>query len=307
MPLTQIRPVGGITRARALEIAIAALGGGVVPPADDDVPIRKPLDQDMIDDKLRAYIGNAGLTMNAAARKIGIGHDTATRRCKELGIVPLNRRGHSSHAGMTEAEHERIRNAIADMHADGLTDTAMGETLGLSTVAVRKRRERLGLPLNKVSGKARYEDRVYGHESKRLNQRIVELHGDGLDDRQIAAELDKPHNGIKRRRIALGLPSHHPSGHPVNEQKRDLLQSLVDEGLTDAQIAKRIGERRELIARDRHKYGIPCNPASPSSHRDREVVAALVAEGLSNYQIGRRLGVDKTTIARWIVHHGLTR
>jgi transposase len=287
MPLTQIRPVGGITRARALEIAIAALGGGVVPPADDDVPIRKPLDQDMIDDKLRAYIGNAGLTMNAAARKIGIGHDTATRRCKELGIVPLNRRGHSSHAGMTEAEHERIRNAIADMHADGLTDTAMGETLGLSTVAVRKRRERLGLPLNKVSGKARYEDRVYGHESKRLNQRIVELHGDGLDDRQIAAELDKPHNGIKRRRIALGLPSHHPSGHPVNEQKRDLLQSLVDEGLT--------------------KYGIPCNPASPSSHRDREVVAALVAEGLSNYQIGRRLGVDKTTIARWIVHHGLTR
>jgi DNA-binding CsgD family transcriptional regulator len=301
-----IKPAG-MSRVRAMEIAMAAVLGGSVDKVtvhDRDYVDAEAAEQ--FDDRVRELIGYKGLTIGQAARELHVSNAKVSARVKALQLVTLTNRGHVSTRGRTHDQQQRIRQSLLDMHDQGATDRDIGKALGLSPSAVQRRRERLGLPRNRVNPDAKYE-RVTGEQSVALDKRIAELHGEGLDDRAIAERVEgTTREGVRRRRIKLGLVSHNPAGMPLKVETRDTIAALVEQGFTDAIIAKRLDMTRERVATTRHKYGIPCNPMAPTSHRDRDVMAALVDEGLTAYQIGRRLGINKSTAGNWVLIHGLT-
>jgi DNA-binding CsgD family transcriptional regulator len=302
----------GITAVRAMQIALAALGGD----PDTVVDNQDQLDQEALaarreeelEQRVRECVGYLGLTVPQTAERLGVSRHTVDRVRKNLGLIMYRSRGHSSTKGVPHAEHDRIRETIREMHESGATDPEIGKTLGLSASAVKGRRERMGLRhRNRINPQAKYE-REFGQASLQLNDRIRELHAEGLDDKAIADKLGKTREGIRRRRILMELPSHLASGQGGrrNEPLIADLTRLLGEGLTDRQIGEQLGYSREEIGRYRFKYGLPCNPATPTRHHDRAVMKKLVDRGYSQTKIARTLDIQRSTVQRWLTIHGLT-
>lgn len=67
-------------------------------------------------------------------------------------------------------------------------------------------------------------------------ERILELHGSGMSDPEIAAEIGCARQSIQEWRTRHGLPANLPPGAP--KRRRDDLMALHNQGLRTLQIAE---------------------------------------------------------------------
>jgi len=90
---------------------------------------------------------------------------------------------------------------------------------------------------------------------------------------------------------------------------RDSLQTLLDRGLSLAEIGRRFGRHESTVGYWVAKHGLQAvhrERCLPRGGVPREVLEPLVAEGLSISQIATHVGLAKTTVRYWLDRYGLT-
>lgn len=84
---------------------------------------------------------------------------------------------------------------------------------------------------------------------------------------------------------------------------RDAVASLAAEGLSNREIARRLGHRHESVRLVRNKLGLP--PHSQRVNIDVEKLIRLSDDGFTNREIARELGVSRNTARARCVELGL--
>jgi transposase len=138
---------------------------------------------------------------------------------------------------------------------------------------------------------------------------VLRLQKEGLSQSAIARDL-----GISRQRVwqllhRQGLAG---SGKPPAEQRRAKMPALLRQGLSNAQIGKRLGVTSSTIVRDlstlpdREALLEARRLAKPSWHR-RALVPDLIRQGMATPDIARHLGVGTSTAQRDVKALALTK
>lgn len=100
----------------------------------------------------------------------------------------------------------------------------------------------------------------------------------------------------------------HPLGKGFDRKKNvvvdpEMVRKLYEEGLNDAEIAKRLGCSKSPVCTCRNRLGLP------SKHKNAvvpvEQAKKLWAEGLNDGEIASRLGLMPKTIMAWRHRYGL--
>ena len=81
----------------------------------------------------------------------------------------------------------------------------------------------------------------------------------------------------------------------VTATRTEEVRRLVAEGLTDAEIAARLGIARKAVGKARRRLGL-MRRATPAAPVSDEVFLALHAEDLDNAEISRRTGMTRATV-----------
>lgn len=180
---------------------------------------------------------------------------------------------------------EKIGDDVSRLHSEGLLDVEIAERLGVSSWAVSRVRNTLGLPRN----------------HKRIDRaEITRLNGEGRSDVEIAGTLGVSVHTVGVIRRELGLPKVTRAHTARNAE----IARLAGEGLSDAEIAERVGVTRQAVSQARRKQGIlrdtaPRTPRVPRVKVDHtEEITRLHADGLTDREIADTIGLAQTTVSR---------
>jgi transposase len=90
---------------------------------------------------------------------------------------------------------------------------------------------------------------------------------------------------------------------------RTALKQMLDEGLSLAEIGRRVGRHESTVAYWMVQHGLEANGRERHAAKgaiDRERLEVLVNDGLSAGQIAESVGRSKTTARHWLREYGLT-
>jgi hypothetical protein len=177
MSATTIRPVGGMTLERALEIAMRAV------PASDGR--REQWDEDP---EVCVRVGvSEGLTDGAIGARHHVAQPTVTRLRNELGI-----KSRSGYIRPGSEESAVLDATIAKLVREGALDATIATQLGVTRNVVKHRRLKQKLAANGLSEQDKFA-------------RVRELHARGWRDREIGTDLGLSERQIAYTRKTLGL------------------------------------------------------------------------------------------------------
>lgn len=124
--------------------------------------------------------------------------------------------------------------AFRAAHAEGLTDTKIGERLNLTRQQVRDARRTLQLLINpdihssQKRAQKKYQERY---------RNVTALHSEGFTDKEISERLNISCNNARYLRCKLNLPANRKT--TVSE----LIVNLCNAGFTNDQIVARLGDK----------------------------------------------------------------
>lgn len=125
------------------------------------------------------------------------------------------------------------------------------------------------------------------------------LHAEGWHRDELAAHFDVDPNVITTTRRSLGLPLDPPRRSPLAGRRpkvdREELARLLEEGWTNAEIARHFDVSGATVTRARRALGVPTHFLAP------EKVARIeeaLEDGWSFAEISRTLDVDPETLRR---------
>jgi transposase len=99
-----------------------------------------------------------------------------------------------------------------------------------------------------------------------------------------------------------------PNGEDNCRMDRIVLEELLEEQLSLAEIGKRVGRHEATVSYWLKKYGLEAVHRTKYAARgglEREQLATLIAAGMSIAQIAQRTSVSKATVRHWLVRYGL--
>ncbi len=91
--------------------------------------------------------------------------------------------------------------------------------------------------------------------------------------------------------------------------ERDALRTMLEEGLSLAEIGRRVGRHEATVSYWARKYGLRAANAERHAARGRvseDRLRGLVEEGRSIAQIAEELGRGKASVRHWLARYGLT-
>lgn len=176
---------------------------------------------------------------------------------------------------------------LIELYNQGLNDKEIAKVFGVTRNAVRKRRDQLG-------SKSMYREK----ENERIikkNEKIKELYNNGLDNMEIAKELNLNVSTVSKDLVELGLKTN----RGYKRISREEVKRLLEQGLSDQEIAEKLGYRRTTI------YGIRCilrigiNPATYKKAKKLQgKIRELVENGLTDREIGETLHYSSSHIGK---------
>lgn len=150
-----------------------------------------------------ARLHAGGLLDTEIASLLGIDRWTVGRLRRELGLE-ANRAARPERPASSGGRAERVARLRA-LHDAGFTDQQIADELDTTSSAVAQTRRRLGLRVNRVH--VERAPRAPRAARADYRPRIVELHGEGLTDRQIAERLELSLARTATLRRELSLPA----------------------------------------------------------------------------------------------------
>ena len=131
--------------------------------------------------------------------------------------------------------------------------------------------------------------------------KLRELYGKGLSDRQIAVQLGTKEYRVYRWRKDRKLSSNYNNTHRTIDEER--ARELYDEGSPDTRIAAELGCGVSTVASWRYREGLPA--IYPHRRMNDQRIRELYDKGLNDTQISKVTGNSTDTIRRWRKRNGL--
>jgi DNA-binding CsgD family transcriptional regulator len=183
------------------------------------------------------------------------------------------------------------------LHAKGMTNKEIGNSLGFSQETARKIRCDLGLKSLAIGRKPVVSAVIDNDELKRL-------YAKGLTDKQIGSVFGVSNKTILKHRKNLGLSR-------CKKWKRsafniEKFQKLHSEGLNDREIANALSICRDTARKIRHNLGLPPQ-ALGRNHFDIDKLKHLFSEGRTDKEIGTIFGASAYTVYERRRDLGLSR
>ena len=131
--------------------------------------------------------------------------------------------------------------------------------------------------------------------------KLRELYGKGLSDRQIAVQLGTKEYRVYRWRKDRKLSSNYKNTHRTIDEER--ARELYDEGSPDTRIAAELGCGVSTVATWRYREGLPA--IYPHRRMNDQRIRELYDKGLNDTQISKVTGNSTDAIRRWRKRNGL--
>lgn len=257
--------------------------------ARDTLPVPSPYPQLNDPDWLRTQYLERGRTGADLAAEVGCPHKTLARALERHGIRrPPRRTLADLPMDWLREQYVQRRRSILDIAAE----------VGLSATPVRRALTEAGIPIETGRLPAELDDADWLASQS------------GVTSAELARRLGVTPESVSRARQRHGLLAGvvRQSKYPHLDDRAWLQKSYVEEGMTQAQIAKVIGCSRSAVALAMDRLGIPARPNKVPKHpelHDREWLRRQRAVGGSASSIARRLGCHATTVAAALRRHGL--
>lgn len=216
----------------------------------------------------------------------------ANRAAKAEGARAAHAREMKQRTQRTGIPPQQILDGVRDLSEKGATLEDMAQALSISKSTVMRAKHTLG---------------IVGRIRRKVDRAEVErLHALGWTDVRIAVELNVDPSAVGKARAQLGLGVNRqgkvvaPSERAVRREK---LRELHAEGLTDGQIAERLGISRTAAQQTRARLKLPVNADrrggyGPHRSKDtRDAIERLHAEGRTDAEMAEQLGFTYTYIA----------
>jgi len=125
------------------------------------------------------------------------------------------------------------------------------------------------------------------------DEQLIELHEQGLNDREIGEKLgsNRVTVGIHRRR--LGLEVQRPRRRFTDEQ----FIELYERGLNDREISEELGVSNTTVYKRRRRLGLKTQPRKHRHLFTDEQLIELYEQGLKSREIAEKLGVAQSTVS----------
>ncbi|ALJ20393.1 response regulator transcription factor [Microbacterium sp. No. 7] len=181
-----------------------------------------------------------------------------TRKAEQRTRPP--KREPKPQAPCPEPRATAIRDALTRLHADGRTDAEIADELDVARHTIAHARRKVGLPANRLTRET--HPNLSPSPRVALHARVAELHAAGLNDLQIAEQVDKSRRAVAQIRRRLNLPAH-PVPRSERAPRRERPDRLPDvvrlhgEGKTDRQIADELDITIGWAAELRRKAALP--------------------------------------------------
>lgn len=172
------------------------------------------------------------------------------------------------------------------LHAEGMTNKEIGNSLGFSQETVRKIRWNLGL-LSLARGRKPVVSAIMD------NDELERLYAKGLSDKQIGSVFCVSNKTILNHRKSLGLSRY--KKWESSDSNIGKFKKLHSEGLNDKKIANVLGICRDTVRKIRHDLGLPPQ-ALGKKNFDFDKLKCLFAKGLTDKEIGNLFGVSAYTV-----------
>ena len=183
------------------------------------------------------------------------------------------------------------------LHAEGMTNKEIGNSLGISQETARKIRCNLGLQSLAIGRKPVVSAVIDNDELKRLFAK-------GLSDKQISSVFGVSNKTILNHRKSLGLSRCKKWKRSASNIEK--FKKLHSEGLNDRKIANALGICRDTARKIRHDLGLPPQALGMKPF-DTDKLKHLFAEGLTDEEIGTVFGVSAYTVYERRRDSGLSR
>lgn len=146
------------------------------------------------------------------------------------------------------------------MYDTGCNDGEIARKLGCVSSTVRTWRIQNNLPAHAT----------VGGSQKRFDWSLArELYDKGYDDEVISGAIGCARVTVEKWRIRRGLPSNAAEKRGRKTLDWDKAKELYDRGLSDREIAEKIGGSRKSVEKWRSRNGLPANkPAGKGKKRD---------------------------------------
>lgn len=212
---------------------------------------------------------DAGMTVAEIAAQDEAEREAAAQRDKEAARAQRRAEAAAARAAQAKtrkkaerrerAQRPTIAADVARLHAEGLNDRQIANTINANASYVGNVRRALGLaPIPRPTRHAPSEPKI--RHDRRAD--VARLHAQGLRDDAIATELGLTDAYVGNIRRHLGLPAHRiqrprrPQPERRRVDRRPDVARLHSQGLTDKQIAEQIGVTHLEVGRLRRDLGL---------------------------------------------------
>lgn len=229
------------------------------------------------------------LTQAEIAERLGCSKSYISQCMRKHGLV-ARPRGGSRRLDIPREEIERL-------YAEGCTQAEIAEHFGCSKATIYHRMRDYGL-----LARAQTEQRKIPISPEELEAWYAE----GLTQAEIAERVGCSVDTIYQRTREYGLVNLSPSNRRKLVIPREELEALLAEGLTQVEIAKRLGCSEQTIRRRRRQYGLETSDgAYQRIEIKREELERLCAEGVTLKQMAERFGCSQATVFKRMRDYGL--
>lgn len=177
------------------------------------------------------------------------------------------------------------RDAIRRMNAEGMNDVQIAKVLGCRSWIVSFRRREMGIP---TVGEAEMAEKI---------DRIRKLAAEGCSDKEMAKEFGCTWTNIRHIRYKNRIPCQ--ARRRICDQRAERenqIAKLVAEGMTDAQIAERIGLSTSRTAYLRRGLGLPFNHSEKKPENLRRVAVPVAPPKLKPHPMLAEIAARKSRL-----------
>jgi predicted transcriptional regulator len=188
-----------------------------------------------------------------------------------------------------------IQKQIKELRYEGLTQQEVAEHLDISQSAVEKWCDKLNIHIS-----------PYAELTEEIEVQVLEARNKGIQQDKIADQLNISRSSVQKiykRNGVKAIPKRHWKITPEVEQK---ILALRKDGLTQRQIAKKLGIGRSSVAKVYDRLGIEGLPNGKINEEVWQQILELKEGGMIIPEIAQTIGVNRASIQAQFNKRGIS-
>ncbi|MFW5794906.1 MAG: terminase gpP N-terminus-related DNA-binding protein [Bacillota bacterium] len=186
---------------------------------------------------------------------------------------------------ISEKEHKKR----LKLYNKGFTDKEIAEKLGLTETPISHWRNKNNLEPNAKIEKIDDE----------IREQIEDYYFEGFSDNKIAEKLGISFGTVILYRRRNNLPPNNKTTGKLKKKKHNKRLELYKKGLSDREIAEKVGLSKAGIASWRYRNKLPANKKYKLSEKEKKKRFKLYNEGLTDKELSKKLDLTVKGVINW--------